>query len=65
MKGTLYKEGPIFGPRTVGSAKSEDGLEYELCISITGSPLIQNKETGKYWGISWDELINLAREAGL
>jgi hypothetical protein len=49
----------------VGTA--EDGQEtYFLSTGIPSScPIIENRRTGKQWHIGWEELIGLAREAGI
>lgn len=48
----------------VGDAEL-DGIEYELTTTMTRSPLVKSKLTGKTFTISWRHLIEMAIKAGL
>lgn len=63
--GQLFSKKSMFLRTNCGTAKATDGTVYELTQSVNGSPLVMNKTTGKYWSISWQELIDLAKAAGI
>jgi hypothetical protein len=80
MIGTIHSKGTFFLVIFVGDAKAkieqENTLqenEYELKenkyeMSINGkgyNPIIQSKQTGKFWSITWEELLDLAINAGI
>ncbi len=50
----------------VGTATGEDGTEYEMTTSVTDrSPLVKSSKTGKTFSLSWNDIINLAVQAGV
>lgn len=65
--GHLYDSMTMFLRMECGVAKDEEtGTEYELTTNIGGgSPIIRNKKTGRAWSIGWQELIDMAVEAGI
>ena len=64
--GTIFPESSMFLRKAVGTAESQGGQKYELTTSVPrGSPIVRSEKTGKYWTISWDELITLARTSGI
>lgn len=38
---------------------------YDLSTGASGSPCIRSQQTGKYWTITWRELIGMAVSAGI
>lgn len=63
--GKIYKPKTMFFREGVGSAKSGSD-EYEMSLNMGGScPIICSKTTGKWWTIGWEDLIELAVEAGI
>ncbi|MFN3985706.1 MAG: hypothetical protein ACK4KV_09450 [Rhodocyclaceae bacterium] len=64
--GTLYPPETLLLHFNVGTAEPNDGsAAYELSNSTGGSPLIRSTATGRWWGISWQQLLTLARDAGI
>ena len=63
--GTVYSKDSMVLRTANGQANGEDGLNYELSSGMSGAPLIKSEQTGKYWSISWQELVNLALAAGI
>lgn len=65
MIGKIYKSMSLFFRQHVGEAKRENS-NYELSMVINDqTPLVCSKQTGKYFSISWQEIIELAIEAGI
>ena len=51
----------------VGDAKGgPDGAEYSLTANFANlQPIVESKQTGKFWTIGWAQLIELAIKAGV
>jgi hypothetical protein len=49
----------------VGTAKADDDTEYEMSLISGNTPLIKSKQTGKYFQLTWPEIIDLAVAAGI
>jgi hypothetical protein len=63
--GTLHPRGTMFLRIFVGTAK-EGREEYEMSLAAGGeSPLITSKRTGKIFSLSWEQMLELARRAGI
>lgn len=65
MPGHLINKNALVLRVTCGTAEMPGGDTYELSTSVDNAPLIQNKRTGLFWKINWDELLNMARAAGI
>ena len=65
--GNLHPPGTLFFRISAGEAgPTEDGTTYELSTNVGGGhPIIGNNKTGRYWSITWQQLLQLARENGL
>lgn len=64
--GKIYPENTMFLRMAAGTAKTEDGQEYEFSTNIGGgNPIIYSKQSGKWWSATWQDLIDLAIEMGL
>ena len=63
--GTIHKKDTMFLRLDSGSAQAEDGKRYELSVSMGNAPIIRSKHSGRWWSISWHELLTLAIEAGV
>lgn len=62
------KEGgrTMFLRQHCGEANSEDGRGYELSFNLgSGTPIVISKTTGRTMTLSWQDLIDLAIEAGI
>jgi hypothetical protein len=40
-------------------------LKYHLATAVTGTPVIRSQQTGKWFVISWQEILELAVKAGI
>lgn len=49
---------------TVGKSGTQ-GKVFRLSVGPTGAPIIQSGQTGQFWMISWDRLVNLAIAEGI
>jgi len=65
MPGTIYSPDHIFVRVEIGSATGHDGAKYDLGTSVDGQPLIRSSKTGKTFSLSWNELLNMAVDAGI
>lgn len=63
--GTVYDRDSLFMRVKVGDAKSGEDVLYELSSSLNGLPIISSPQTGKAFSVSWEELLELARAAGI
>ncbi len=51
---------------TVGPAESASSNKYELCTDARQfTPLVRSKQTGKWFSLPWNCILNLAVEAGI
>lgn len=65
--------GRLLPPKTyilrtqVGEAKDpESGISYEITHNtMSGEPIVQSSKTGKWFVLSWSEILNMARECGI
>jgi len=48
----------------VGEA-SEGKRKYEMATNMDGTPIIESKQTGKWFSLSWNDILNLAEKAGI
>lgn len=66
-------EGPgrILSPNAIlmrmeqATATDDNGNEYELGADITGLPYVFSEQTGRYWVLTREEMITLARAKGV
>jgi hypothetical protein len=65
-KGKLHPPKTMFFRQDVGTAKGEDGTEYEMTVNMGGAtPIIRSKKTGKWFTLSWQDIIDMAIERGI
>lgn len=66
MIGTLHDNTALFLRQDVGSAEVEGHGKFELTTNVGGStPIIRCEATGKWWTITWKDLVGLAIDAGV
>lgn len=65
MAGKIHPRGSLFLRVGHCSAKSSSGQEYELNTLMHGAPCVRSEATGKYYVISWEEILGMAIEAGI
>ena len=62
--GKVYPAKSMFFRNHVGTA--DDGeRKFELATSMNGTPILQSAKTGKWFLLSWQEIIDLAEKAGI
>lgn len=62
--GRVYPKGSMFLRTHFGTA--EDGeRKYEMATNMNGTPIIESKQTGKWFSLSWQDILNLAEKAGI
>jgi hypothetical protein len=64
MTGTIHPKKTMFLRQDCGKAKG-DKVEYELTAAMTGEPIVRSSLTGKFFTLSWENIIDLAIEAGI
>lgn len=66
--GKLYDGNTLFLRLDVGKAAHKDTNEtaYEFSVNVAGyHPIIRSAKTGKWFTLSWDDILKLAQEAGI
>lgn len=63
--GAIHPSGSMFFRHHIGTA-SKGKLTYVLSNGATnGEPLVRSELTGKYFTLTWDDIIQLAVQAGI
>lgn len=66
MSGKIHPKNTLFLREAVGEAEDGDGNKYEATTVVGRStPLIKSLKTGKYFSLDWEDIIHLAKEAGI
>lgn len=66
MIGKLHKPHTLLLRLAVGEATHDSGQKYELSTSAGGSqPIVRSESTGRWFILAWQDIINLARKAGI
>jgi hypothetical protein len=64
--GKIHKAETLFFRVEVGEATGDHGRHYELTISAGSSaPIVHSKTTGKWFTLSWQDIIALAIQEGI
>jgi hypothetical protein len=65
MIGEILPAKSLILRQAAGTAKA-DGVTYELTTHAgTCQPIVCSSRTGKYFTLSWGDIIHLAQEAGI
>ena len=64
MSGKIIEKDTMILRKFIGEAEDE-GKKYEICVNMNGSPLIESKQTGKYYSLGWEDILKMAVEAGI
>lgn len=64
MKGKIYPEEAMILRIFVGEGGA-NGKSYEVLTTMSQEPIVQSKQTGKYYHLTWSDIINMAVEAGI
>jgi hypothetical protein len=62
--GCVYPKGSMFLRTRVGEAAGGK-RKYEMATNMNGTPIIESKQTGKWFSLSWRDILNLAEKAGI
>lgn len=64
--GEIHPPRTMFFRETVGEISDDEGNKYECTTNVGGvHPIIQSKQTGKWFTLSWADIVSLAIEAGI
>lgn len=64
--GEIHKKGSLFLREELGSVVSPSGEKYVVAISAsTKLPLIMSEKTGKWFSLKWENIADLAIDAGI
>jgi hypothetical protein len=65
LVGTVHPAKSMFLRQHIGTAENEK-LKYEMTtILANGCPLVESKQTGKHFSLSWQDILDLAVKAGI
>ncbi len=66
MRGEIVEKSKFILRVACGTAEDTDnGVKYELSTSIGGNPVVRNAKTGRFFVLSWDDILEMAQEAGI
>lgn len=66
MIGRIDRPGALFMREGRGKATDEAaGITYELNCHMGGNPCVRSSKTGKWFTLSWQDVLTLARDAGI
>ena len=64
--GTIDPAGTLILREVAAQIKFDDGREYDLTAWLPGlMPCVQSKQTGKFFHLSWPEIVEMAIAAGV
>ena len=66
----MSKRGKIYPSKSlilrVDCGAADDGSQtYKMSTTMTGEPIIESGSTGKYFVLRWQDIIEMAIEAGI
>lgn len=66
LVGRVYPPTAHFLRKSFGSAYSENGNEYKLGVVVKkGQMLVKSEKTGKWFVLTWPDVVRLAVDAGI
>ncbi len=67
MTGQIHNSKSLFLREAVGTATDPEAkIKYEMTtINDNRQPMVCSSKTGKYFTLSWEDIVNLAVEAGI
>lgn len=63
--GKLHDAKAMFLRMAAGTAKDDNGVEYELSYNMDGTPIIRSGKSGKWWTLGWKKMLELAFADGI
>ncbi|KKM74348.1 hypothetical protein LCGC14_1401160 [marine sediment metagenome] len=64
-RGKLLDKKDLYITIHVGEAKDDKGNKYSMATMVDGSPVVTNENTDKRFNLSWQDIIEIAVEAGI
>lgn len=61
----IYEKRALFLRTLIGEASDEEGNVYELAVTADSAMLVKSKQTGRTFNITWQDVLELAVEAGI
>ncbi|WP_427500768.1 hypothetical protein ACQE3E_15495 [Methylomonas sp. MED-D] len=65
MIGTIHPKGTMLLRERVGEAETKNGVKIEMSLVNFHTPCIECINTGKFYTVSWADLLELAMAAGV
>lgn len=66
MKGKIHDKRTMFLRIAAGDATADNGTKYELSVSASNNaPIVKSDKTGRWFTLSWQDILELAVEAGI
>ena len=62
--GEILSKDALMLVRAVGSTSGDDA-GYDFSVGMSMCPIVKSEATGKYFCLSWSDIINLAVSAGI
>lgn len=64
--GTIHPKGTMLLRQLIGSAKiNDDGLTLDMSLVNFHTPCVESPRTGRFFTLSWSEIIDMAIAAGI
>lgn len=63
--GTIHPPKTMFLHMSLGTATDSEGNTYELSTHPSGFPIVRSRKTGKWFTLSWPDILDLADRAGI
>lgn len=63
--GTVHPAKSLFLRKDIGDIRLNNKIVYEMSAGVMGTPILHSIKTGKWFTISWTEIIELAERAGI
>ncbi len=64
-KGKIHAAKTLFLRVHVGKANGEDGTYEMALMGNDNSPVVQSEQTGKWFTLSWTDIVNMAVDKGI
>lgn len=62
--GTIHPARSLFLRTGIGSARDGEKA-WEISNLLNGRPIVRSETTGKWFTLSWEDVLDLARDAGI
>ena len=65
IKGKILDKDSLYMTIHVGEAGEAKGDKYHLATMIDSSPIVTSEKTDKRFNLSWNDIVNMAVDAGV